>query len=355
MESPNNPVPSVINLNRSPNEPIVLEDLSHEVIALLEPQRAARPEQPRRGSRSNPVIVIAETHHERVMESPASPDPSPATSPVDTPTRRTIPSPAASPSKLSCESPLYIPLQDHQFAVPQDCPIAVSPTLRDPSIGMTGEVWPAQPTRPQRRRASSPPTTSVAVSPTLPSIGMTGAPNPHAQRPQPTRPQRRRAPSSPTPEPQRGRTTPRPTPYATPPSRFQPSAIPGEGSAFSSHTFPRSRARNLLSDFAASLPSLLVPRVPSPRPRSPSPDILLEFYTHTRHPLNLKKHLTILPSWGMKSEEERKGECVICYGLEEHLQVKCKSCGTMKVCCCCIVRVCQSLNTCPMCRFRGEY
>lgn len=313
MEPPNNPVPSVSNLNRSPSEPTVLEDLSPEVIALLEPQRAARPEQPRRGSRSNPVIVMdnAETHHERVMESPASPDPSPATYPVDTPTRRTIPSPAAFPSKLSCESPLYIPLQDHQFAVPQDCPIAVSLTLRDPSIGMTGEVWPAQPTRPQRRRASSPPTTSVAVSPTLPSIGMTGAPNPYVQRPQPTKHQRRRAPSPSTPGPQTGRTNPRPTPYATPPSRSQPSAIPGEESAFSTHTFPRSRARNLFSDFAASFPSLLVPRVPSPRPRSPSPDILLEFYTHTRQPLNLKKHLTILQIWGIKSEEERKGECVI--------------------------------------------
>lgn len=138
---------------------------------------------------------------------------------------------------------------------------------------------------------------------------MTGAPNPHVQRPQPTRPQRRRAPSPPTPGPQRGRTSPRPTPYATPPSRSQPSAITGKGSAFSSHTFPRSRARNLFSDFAAYLPSLLVSRVPSPRPRSPSPDILLEFYTHTRHPLNLRKHLTILPSWGMKSEEERKGVC----------------------------------------------
>lgn len=260
----------------------------------------------------------AETNHVRVFESPASPDPSQPCSPVDTPTR-TIPSPAASPSKLSCESPRYISLQDHQFAMPQDCPIAVSPTLKDPSIGMTGEVWPAQPTRPQRRRAPSPPTTSVAVSPTLPSIGMTGAPNPHVQRPQPTRPQRRRDPSPPTPG--RGRTSPRPTQYVSPPCRSQPSATPGEGSAFSSHTFPRSRARNLFSDFAASLPSLPVPRVPSPRPRSPSPDILLEFYRHTRHPLNLKKHLTILQSWEMKSEEERKGE-FICYGMKEHIDMQ---------------------------------
>lgn len=262
-----------------------------------------------------------------MLDSPASPEPEPVTCVVNTQTKRAAtPSPPASPSRFRCESPLYIPLQDHQYAVPEDCPIVVSPTLRDPSIGMTGEVWP---------------------------------PNPALQRPQPRRPQRRRAPSPPTSRPQRGRISSRRASSSSPPyrlpSRSEQSFIPGERSVFRNPTFPRGRARNLFSDFVASLPSLPVPRIPSPRPRSPSPDLFLELYSHTRHPLDLTSHLTILPSWGMKAEEEKTGECVICYRNEKHLQVKCKNCGNLKVCCGCIIGVYQSINSCPICRFRGEF
>lgn len=129
----------------------------------------------------------------------------------------------------------------------------------------------------------------------------------------------------------------------------------GKGSVFRNPTFPRGRAKNLFSDFVASLPSLPVPIIPSPRPRSPSPDLFLELYSHTRHPLDLTSHLTIFPCWGMKAEEEKTGECVICYGNEKHLQVKCKNCGNLKVCCGCIKGVYQSINSCPICRFRGEF
>lgn len=70
---------------------------------------------------------------------------------------------------------------------------------------------------------------------------------------------------------------------------------------------------------------------------------------------NRKKHLTILQSWGVKAEEEMSWEYVICYGKEKHLHVQCKSCGTMRVCCSRIVGVYQSINSCPIYRFRGEY
>lgn len=33
----------------------------------------------------------------------------------------------------------------------------------------------------------------------------------------------------------------------------------------------------------------------------------------------------------MKAEKEEKGECVVCYGEQEHLQVRCQNCGTMRV------------------------
>lgn len=50
-----------------------------------------------------------------------------------------------------------------------------------------------------------------------------------------------------------------PSPPTSPSSRSQQSSIPGEGSAFRNHTIPRGRARNLFSDFVASLLSLPVP------------------------------------------------------------------------------------------------
>lgn len=278
----------------------------------------------------SPVNSPAETNHVVILDSPESPDSSPATSPVNTPTKRNTESPPY--TRVRCQSPLYIALQNHEYAVPEECPIDVSPTLRDPSIGMTGALWP---------------------------------PNPPLQRPRPRRPVRRSAPSPPTPAPQRGRTTPRSRyapPYAPPrqPGSQQQSVVPSERSAFRNNTFPRGRGRNLFLDFA-NLPSVIsTPTVRSappspPRNRSPSPDVFLEIYSHTRHPLDLTSHLTILPSWASKAEKELTGECIICYEENKHLQIRCKQCQAMKVCCSCVVGVYQSINSCPTCRFRGEY
>lgn len=150
---------------------------------------------------------------------------------------------------------------------------------------MNGEVFPAnsvshQKPRPmvprQRRRAPSPPRSASRSH--------------HHQRPD----QRRRAPSLPGPT----ATTSSGSPYARP-----------RQSEFSHHTFPR--ARNLFQDVISTLPPLVntFPAPPAPaRDRSPSPDVLLEVYSHTRHPLDPRKHLTILPSWANKAEKERNGE-----------------------------------------------
>lgn len=299
----------------------------------MEPQPAARPEQPRRplapalGTSVNPIVVMesAESDLVRVFESPASPDPSPPTSPVDTPTRRTTPSPPpVSPSRVRCDSvPRYIPLQNHTFELPT-CPIPSSPTLNNPSLGMTGEVWPSNPAPRQRRRAPLPPS--------------------------PRRPRR----SAPFPT---SSSAPRSPTYAPPPRHL----IPSEGSAF--NTYPRraARGRNLFEEFVSSLPRSFplensgTPSPPPPVTRSPSPDIMLELYSHTRHPLDLRTHLTILPTWSRKAEKETQGECVICYGTDEHLQIECQRCRTTKVCCHCVVGVYQSINTCPVCRFRGGF
>lgn len=127
-------------------------------------------------------------------------------------------------------------------------------------------------------------------------------------------------------------------------------------SEFSHHTFPR--ARNVFQDVVSTLPPLVntSPAPPAPaRVRSPSTDVLLEVYSYTRHPLDLRKHLTVLPTWASKAETELTGECFICYEKNKHLQIGCKQCQTMKVCCCCVVGVYQSIKNCPVCRFRGEY
>lgn len=192
-----------------------------------------------------PVNSPAETSHVIILDPPSSPGSSPATSPVNTPTKRNTESP---PSRVRCQSPLYISLQDHQYAVPEECPIAISPTLSDPSLGMTGAVWPS---------------------------------NPPLHRPTPRRPQRRRAPLPPTNGPQRGRNALRSPRYAPPyahprqPGPQQQSVVPSERSAFGNNTFPRGRGRNLFLDF--QIPSVIsTPTVrspPSPRNRSPSPDV----------------------------------------------------------------------------------
>lgn len=280
----------------------------------------------------------------------SSPDPSPPTSPVNTLTKRARPSTPVSPSRVRCDSvPRYIPLQNHQYECPE-CPLPSSPTLNGyPDLGFHGEVWTSErlppslcPTPRRRRRSFSPPS---ARSPRRPT------PSP---------------PSSSAMEPERrGAAATRSSPYSPPPP--PPPAPPprhpilSEGSDF--HTFPRraARGRNLFEDFVSSLPRpspLGNNTTPSPSPptiRSPSPDIMLELYSHTRHPLDLRTHLTILPTWSRKAEKETQGECVICYGTDEHLQIECQRCHTRKVCCHCVVGVYQSINSCPVCRFRGEF
>lgn len=49
------------------------------------------------------------------------------------------------------------------------------------------------------------------------------------------------------------------------------------------------------------------PPLPPPPSRSPSPDILLELYQHSRHPVDDRSHLTIIPSWSQKADKEERG------------------------------------------------
>lgn len=293
-------------------------------------------------SSNNPIVVDSaeRSHHVIVTEPPASPDPSPPSSPIDTPTKRRAPSPPVSPSKVLCEAPRYVEMQSHQFECPE-CPLPSSPTLNGHfEVGMLGEVWPLR---------------------SLPS-SLQRRPAPRARRPAPSPPRTAAASRSPTSRPeQRGRTAARRSPYL----------IPSEGPAFSN---PLSWPRNLFADLMSTLlrpfpipaagsrsrsspPTSVAPPSPEtpPPPRTPSPDIMLELYSHSRHPLDLRTHLTILPSWAQKAEKEKRGECVTCYCDEQHLQIECKNCHTMKVCCSCVVGIYQSINSCPVCRFRGEY
>lgn len=220
----------------------------------VRPEAPPRPPQPNFGRRedlipgdsgrpivvdsTSPVNSPAETNHVFVTEPPTSPDPSPPCSPVNTPSS----SPPVSPSREMCESPVYIPLQDHQYALP-DCPLPNLPTLNGSftcNLGMNGEVFPAnsvshqkprQMVPRQRRRAPSPPRSASRSH--------------HHQRPD----QRRRAPSLPGPT----ATTSSGSPYARP-----------RQSEFSHHTFPR--ARNLFQDVISTLPPLVntFPAPPAP-------------------------------------------------------------------------------------------
>lgn len=232
------------------------------------------------------------------------------------------------------------------------CPLPTSSTLnRSFNLGMTGAIWTANPA-PQRPRPRVPQERRPAPSPPMPG------PRPRVLQ------ERRRPNSRPTQRRQRGRTSAKSPPYASPRQREshqgqEPTVIPSEESAFGSHNFLRAdgRGRNLFQEFMASLPrpiSATAVRSP-PRTRTPSPDIFLELYSHTRHPFDYRTHLTILPSWARKVEKKSQGECVICYGEDRHLQIKYKSFGTIKVCCHCVVGVYQSINSCPVCRFRGEF
>lgn len=272
-----------------------------------------------------------------IPESPESPDSSLPYSPTDTPTKRSPPSPPAwSPDRLACDHSVYVARQDHVFALPMDCPSFPSKT--------------------------PPPPFSAANPPLQPA----------------PEPRRRRAPPLPRPRCRgRGRGILRDLqpdgPYVRP-------SIPPEQSAFvRPPTFQR--ARNLFADFIPNLLPLIppspppmvrmfpaAPRAPSPEPlspspspepfppsRTPSPDIFQEIYSHTRHPVADRSHFTIVPSWGVKAEKEQRGECVVCYGNNRHLQVRCRVCGSKKVCYVCIVGIYQSINSCPTCRNRGEF
>lgn len=271
--------------------------------------------------RPGPTVAIPVSP--AVPESPASPVGS-AYSPTDTPTKRITPSPPPySPNRLACDRSYYVARQDHQFALPAKCP---------------------------DNRPARPPMPFSAANPPLQP-----APEAHRER------VRRRAPSPPRPV-GRGRPYVRPT-------------IPSKDSAFGRPSLPFARARNLFADFVPNIqsppsPPPMVrtfpgppqaPRTPSPPlaeippSRTQSPDIFLELYQHSRHPVDDRSHLTIIPSWAIKAEKEEKGECVVCYGEQEHLQVRCQNCGTMRVCCICIVGIYQSINSCPVCRFRGEF
>lgn len=226
-------------------------------------------------------------------ESPESPTPSGPYSSTDTPTRRIQPaSPPWSPDSEHCDQSLYVARQDHTFSLPRGCPNKTPPPYS----------------------ASNPPL----------------QPPPEARR--------RRAPPPPPPGPSRGRGILRrrsaaegASPYLRPGT--QPAPISFQ------------RVRNLFSDF---VPDLLAPGSPpmvrtfpgpstSPEPlppsRTPSPDIMQEVYSHTRHPVDERSHLTILPSWALKAEKEVHGECVICYGEESHLQMRFRNCSAQKVCC----------------------
>lgn len=252
------------------------------------------------------------------MESPESPDPSEPYSPTDTPTRRIRPaSPPWSPDRLHCDQSLYVARQDHVFALPLGCP---------------------------DHPATPPPPFSATNPPLQP----------------PPEPRRRRTPPPPRPR-GRGRGILRPaavgaSPYERPGSQQPPAVRPPPP--------PFQRVRNLFSDFVPNILPASPPTVrtfpspqrqPLPPSRTPSPDIMQEVYSHGRHPVDERSHLTIMPSWALKAEKEVLGECIICHGTVSHLQIRCRNCAAQKVCCVCVVGIYQSINSCPTCRFRGEF
>lgn len=293
-------------------------------VSVTSPRQVASGTSPRQVASPRPGPILSSPVSPTVAESPASPDSSEPYSPTDTPTKRTTPSPRPhSPDRLECERSFFVARQDHQFALPSSCPNNQPPRPPVPAFS-----------------ASNPP--------------LQPAPEPHRARVR----SRRRAPSPPRPV-GRGRGAP----YARP-------SIPSEDSAFGRPSLPFGRARSLFSDFIPNIQSPPSPppmaqtfpgpsRTPSPPlpgpSRSPSPDLLMELYQHSRHPEDNRSHLTITPSWSRKAPKEDRGECIICYGEDEHLQIQCQNCQTMKVCCVCVVGVYQSINPCPVCRFRGEY
>lgn len=215
-----------------------------------------------------------------VLDFPARPDPSPSTSPVDTPTKRQEPSPSpVSSSIVKCQSPVYIALQDHYYQLPE---CTNDNLYDDPALGMSGDVWP-WPNQPENQRRPSP----------------QRRPAHENQRSQSSKRQRRRASSPPRYSPHqrnlRIRSSSRVLPYDVSPTQQQ--QLPAR-------TFPRGRPRNLFEDFLTTLPRpfpVLAAEPPASR-ETPSPDLMQELYQHNRRPLDLT-HLTIVPSWAMKSKK----------------------------------------------------
>lgn len=186
MEPEGNPIERVDGLNFLPPRPVMIDELPEIERGRLVPAvRAPPPPRPpppnfgRTGATGqNPILLDsppqpASPNSLPSLESPASPSSAGTCSPVDSPTKRASPSPPASPSRIRCENPIYIPRQDHQFLL-LDCPTANSPTLRDPSIGFTGTLWPGSPAlQPspgdrgshQRRHAPPPPPLSPISRP----------------------------------------------------------------------------------------------------------------------------------------------------------------------------------------------
>lgn len=124
----------------------------------------ARPPPPSLGvsvASPRPAIIAVPVSRPAVIESPASPDSSEPYSPTDTPTKRVAPSPPAySPNRTHCDRSYFVARQDHQFALPIDCPDNRPPRPAGPFSPANPPLQPApQPRRtPIRRRvAPSPP------------------------------------------------------------------------------------------------------------------------------------------------------------------------------------------------------
>lgn len=162
-ESEGNPTENIEGYELFPAQNIRVEDMDLEVQRLMnrapyreESQRRVpppRPPPPNFGMRAVAALTGADRDNAIVLDSPASPDPSPSTSPVDTPTKRQEPSPPpVSPSRVKCQSPVYIALQDHDYQLPE---CTNNDPYDDPSLGMSADVWPRT-NQPESQRRPSP-------------------------------------------------------------------------------------------------------------------------------------------------------------------------------------------------------
>lgn len=116
-----------------------------------------KPPPPNFGASPRPGPTVAIPVSPAVPESPASPVGS-AYSPTDTPTKRITPSPY-SPNRLACDRSYYVARQDHQFALPADCPDNRPARPPMPFSAANPPLQPAPEAHRERvrRRAPSPP------------------------------------------------------------------------------------------------------------------------------------------------------------------------------------------------------